>query len=189
LQNVLGTSTCLPVPFPSVAGEISPLALKAWKRPARPKDFSATLSVHHGSPELFNLCLQAVREFARADPIWTIQPNRDGASVIETKLSIHDVPARNAPGSARILPFMQLPSDWAISYVWGEGRDLDKTKHIMLDGCRFPVTANVHAALHEYRTQASMSLKIWIDATCIDQENKGEKDGQITLMREVYTLA
>jgi hypothetical protein len=30
---------------------------------------------------------------------------------------------------------------------------------------------------------------MWIDVICIDQENKGEKYGQISLMREVYSLA
>jgi hypothetical protein len=33
-----------------------------------------------------------------------------------------------------------------------------------------------------------MAFKVWIDAICIDQDNKTEKDGQIPLMLDIYSL-
>jgi len=116
-------------------------------------------------------------------------PNRDKASIIEAKLSVHPLPASNAPRLARLRAHLQLPWYFALSYVWGEGSALEKRHEIILDGCRFPVTANVHAALHENRSFASWPLRLWIDSICIDQENLDEKDGQISLMREIYHLA
>jgi hypothetical protein len=84
---------------------------------------------------------------------------------------------------------MLLPVYFAISYVWGTDGDLDKTKGIILDGCPFPVTANVHAALQEFRSMFSWPFLVWIDSICIDQENKNEKLGQIPIMREIYHLS
>ena len=71
----------------------------------------------------------------------------------------------------------------------GEGPALEKTKHVVLDGYRFPVTSNVYLALRETRSSFAIPFKIWIDAICIDQDNPVEKDDQIPLMKEVYSLA
>ena len=84
---------------------------------------------------------------------------------------------------------MLLPVYFAISYVWGIDGDLNKTKDIILDGYPFPVTANVHAALQEFRSIFSWPFLVWIDSICIDQENENEKLGQIPIMREIYHLS
>lgn len=76
-----------------------------------------------------------------------------------------------------------------MSYVWGEGSALEKNHEIILNGCRFPVTANLHAALHDNRSFTSWPLRLWIDSICIDPENLDKKDGQISIMREMYHLA
>lgn len=117
----------------------------------------------------------------------TVLPNRDPNSVIETKLTIHNLPVSNAPSRrARIGPVFQLPTYYAISYVWEKGTALQNTQSIRIDGGWFPVVSNVYAGLQEARSQNSYANRLWLDAICIDQSNDVEKDGQIPLMREIY---
>jgi hypothetical protein len=119
----------------------------------------------------------------------TIMPNRDKRSVIEASLSIHRIPMSNARRASRLRAHLQLPWYLAVSYVWGEGATLEGTREIILDGCRYPVTANVHSALHGYLFFMSIPLNLWIDSICIDQENHVEKNGQISIMREIYHIS
>jgi hypothetical protein len=73
----------------------------------------------------------------------------------------------------------------ALSYVWGKP---DKTLPIYIDGVQFPITVNLHAALLHLRHR-SMERILWIDAVCINQENKEEKRQQIQFMAEIYAQA
>ncbi|KAB8214020.1 heterokaryon incompatibility protein-domain-containing protein [Aspergillus novoparasiticus] len=76
----------------------------------------------------------------------------------------------------------------ALSYVWGSEI---KPKSIILNGCIFHVTANLHAALLHLRNRQFEKI-LWVDAICINQgeEDQGhEKSKQIPLMRTIYAQA
>lgn len=70
----------------------------------------------------------------------------------------------------------------ALSYVWG---DPDITREILLDGIGFKVTKNLAAALRRLRNQTKKGV-IWIDAICINQQDKREKTMQVRMMGAIY---
>ena len=75
----------------------------------------------------------------------------------------------------------------ALSYTWGAPVFPNA---IMLDGHLFPVTKNLHEALHAlgagYRASGRF---LWVDAICIDQGNLTERSKQVLLMTKIYTKA
>jgi hypothetical protein len=76
----------------------------------------------------------------------------------------------------------------ALSYVWGNPTDCS---YVFVNEHYFPVTANLHAALLSLRDRFFKRI-IWVDAICIDQEDKGgngEKGEQILRMAEIYSKA
>jgi hypothetical protein len=73
----------------------------------------------------------------------------------------------------------------ALSYVWGDPED---TVPIHVNQRHFQVTANLHAALVQFRSPF-INRYLWIDAICINQEDKEEKAQQIQLMYKIYSLA
>ncbi|KAJ5640280.1 uncharacterized protein N7484_008142 [Penicillium longicatenatum] len=73
----------------------------------------------------------------------------------------------------------------ALSYVWGSGM---KPHSIRLNGCEFPVTENLHAALSQLR-DVNFERILWVDAICINQENDEERAQQIQIMRTIYGQA
>lgn len=64
----------------------------------------------------------------------------------------------------------------ALYYQWGTE---DATEYILLDGCRFPVRPNLWSALWHIRCE-DQTLVLWCDAICIDQENLGERNHQVS---------
>ena len=70
----------------------------------------------------------------------------------------------------------------AVSYVWGDGRH---KQMILLEGQRFWVTRNLHAALQHIRN-ANSARTLWIDALCINQSDMAERNSQILLMDAIY---
>ena len=119
----------------------------------------------------------------------TLNESLDNGSVLTGSLSVHKVPPRNASRGARLGKHLGLPGYVAVSYVWGAGADLHPSHEIILDNRRFPITANLHAALHSYRSTALTSMRLWVDAICINQADSQEKSAQIPLMRDIYHLA
>ena len=78
----------------------------------------------------------------------------------------------------------------ALSYVWHidvESR-YSNSQSILLNGCPFPVTKNLHAALFHLRDQ-QLERILWVDAICINQNDIDEKSQQIPLMRAIYAQA
>jgi hypothetical protein len=59
---------------------------------------------------------------------------------------------------------------------------------IYVDGERFLVTLNLHAALSRLRDY-SFERIIWVDAVCIDQKNPKEQGQQVKLMAKIYSCA
>jgi hypothetical protein len=78
------------------------------------------------------------------------------------------------------LPFSTL------SYVWG----VDARDHPFIKCGTFnmPVTVNCYSALLHLRRKLG-DFSIWIDAICINQMDKGEKEQQIPLMGSIYSSA
>jgi hypothetical protein len=73
----------------------------------------------------------------------------------------------------------------AISYTWGaEGR----SKDILLEGGRYTVTPNVHRLLHA-RGSMVRDRYLWIDSTCINQNDLAEKTEQLKVMADIYSNA
>jgi hypothetical protein len=75
----------------------------------------------------------------------------------------------------------------ALSYMWGDASPVD---HIVVDGAAIPVTWNLARALEYLRDQQGSEIRrIWIDAVCINQEDKNECGHQVAMMRSVYSRA
>jgi hypothetical protein len=83
----------------------------------------------------------------------------------------------------RIVQFQSLPAYEALSYVWG---DASVQQNIIIDSMAFHVTQNLWKALKGLR-DASSSRVLWIDAICINQNDKGEKYHQVAMMRDIYS--
>jgi hypothetical protein len=88
----------------------------------------------------------------------------------------------------------------ALSYWWG---DDDATKMIILSSHAgvagsmksvtdivgtFYIRSNLEAALRQIRSE-NEDVDIWVDAICINQEDKKEKTAQVQRMDEIYTEA
>jgi hypothetical protein len=77
------------------------------------------------------------------------------------------------------------PEYAAISYAWG---DAGNTKRIELDGSLIPVAVSLYGALEALREKAG-SVLLWVDALCIDQQNRDERSQQVQLMTSIYSTA
>lgn len=87
-------------------------------------------------------------------------------------------------GTLRTVDLQTLPKFTALSYVWGQG----SYHKIACNGCDINITQSCYEALTSLR-QSRLSLTIWVDAICINQEDNSEKEEQIVLMGRIYTLA
>jgi hypothetical protein len=79
----------------------------------------------------------------------------------------------------------EAPDYIAISYAWGDGVD---TKPLVLQGATIPVAASLYDALKAVRQKKAETL-VWVDALCIDQQNKDERAAQVRLMGYIYSRA
>lgn len=73
----------------------------------------------------------------------------------------------------------------AVSYVWG---GLDKYHSIDIDGSSLAVRTNLYAALIRFRDKFFAKI-LWIDAVCINQEDKTERGHQVQEMAKIYRKA
>jgi hypothetical protein len=80
------------------------------------------------------------------------------------------------------VPLDKAPGYECISYVWG---DQTKTSSILIDGCQMLVPTSVYNILFE-RAPIWAPRLLWIDAICINQDDKEEKSIQIRKMGLVY---
>jgi hypothetical protein len=84
----------------------------------------------------------------------------------------------------RFLDSKPPPFD-ALSYTWG---DVSHKRDIFLSGSKFSVTESLNTTLRHLR-YADDKRTIWIDALCINQEDKIERSRQVTRMRDIYQKA
>ncbi|UPK99020.1 hypothetical protein LCI18_009955 [Fusarium solani-melongenae] len=83
------------------------------------------------------------------------------------------------------------PKYFALSYVWGEKKDLKK---ILLQGQDIEVTPNLASALSRIRSgnleRSSTPIKyLWADAICINQQDNEERSKQVQLMNHIFFCA
>ncbi|KAH8762780.1 ankyrin repeat-containing domain protein [Hyaloscypha finlandica] len=73
----------------------------------------------------------------------------------------------------------------ALSYTWGS---TEKAATITVNSGTMHVTFNLHAALQHLRFQNEDRI-LWIDAICINQDNREERRHQVQLMSYIYKEA
>lgn len=73
----------------------------------------------------------------------------------------------------------------AISYVWGNS---SPPSQITCNGHCAPVTRNLWDVLSCLREKNFGSL-LWVDAICINQQDRQEKSTQVSMMRDIYKQA
>jgi hypothetical protein len=76
----------------------------------------------------------------------------------------------------------------ALSYCWG---DPSITSAIRVNGQERDVTINLEAALRQFRLQTGDGdgAILWVDAICINQDDKFERAQQVAIMPDVYRSA
>jgi hypothetical protein len=78
----------------------------------------------------------------------------------------------------------------ALSYTWGPpaGDNESEPRDINFCQTRTPIRENLFFALCQLRYQYSVRV-LWVDALCIDQQNKLEKSDQVAMMSIIYSKA
>ncbi|RFU27869.1 hypothetical protein B7463_g8459, partial [Scytalidium lignicola] len=95
-------------------------------------------------------------------------------------------------------------SYWALSYWWGETNEQPRNKiriyynssvkdgkEILMpfhDSDTFYIRNNLKSALERLR-HPTKDVNVWVDAICINQDDKTEKNAQVSKMHEVYMRA
>ncbi|KAI1125016.1 heterokaryon incompatibility protein-domain-containing protein [Nemania abortiva] len=77
------------------------------------------------------------------------------------------------------------PSYTAISYAWG---DTDDRRRIQIGKISISVAVSLFGALDAVRKREG-DILVWVDALCIDQQNRAERGQQVQLMTEIYAKA
>lgn len=101
----------------------------------------------------------------------TLQPSNDMADLIECRVAECDL--------------AELPTYKALSYVWGTK---SIQKYIVVNSQVMHVTPNLYDALRRLRHPSEPQV-LWIDAVCIDQETRSERNQQVAIMGDVYRHA
>jgi hypothetical protein len=94
----------------------------------------------------------------------------------------------DVPGLQKFLAEVDLgcwPPFAAVSWFWGDAKP---GENMELDGKSLDVPRNAIRALRDLR-DSDHSKMLWIDAVCIDQDDKAERASQILLMSDIYSFA
>ena len=89
--------------------------------------------------------------------------------------------------NTHILGGNKTPHFYAISYEWGS----DQPSHeILIDDKSFMIRSNLKDCLERFGSAYEGFYRpVWIDAICIDQSNKPERNAQVKIMGEIYSSA
>lgn len=93
----------------------------------------------------------------------------------------HDGVIRCDLSSASLL---KPPVYTALSYAWGDSTD---ARPVEVNGVIFNISINLERALVQLNARGEQLL--WIDALCVNQEDKYEKSQQILRMGQIYSTA
>ena len=77
------------------------------------------------------------------------------------------------------------PKYTALSYRWGRQLYIWS---IFINDINAQVTDNLYWCLHDLYYQ-DIGACLWVDAICIDQSNTEERNHQVTLMQDIYSIA
>ncbi|KAF2500878.1 HET-domain-containing protein [Lophium mytilinum] len=91
-------------------------------------------------------------------------------------------------GHLRVVDLRQSPSFASLSYVWGVKSGLSHAVTLPSQECSIEITENCYQALWHIRKLFG-GVSIWVDSICINQDDEQEKESQISLMQEIYSLA
>ncbi|KAJ8064481.1 hypothetical protein OCU04_006815 [Sclerotinia nivalis] len=83
------------------------------------------------------------------------------------------------------ISLLSNPEYEALSYVWG---DASIQRTIIFNEIPFSVTQNLAIALHHLRL-SDKPRRLWVDALCINQSDVKERNEQVRLMGEIYSMA
>ncbi|KAF8856876.1 HET-domain-containing protein, partial [Acephala macrosclerotiorum] len=84
-------------------------------------------------------------------------------------------------------PLSECPEYIALSYTWGPPKVY---KQILVDDAPFPLRRNLWWFLYYTRLQnQNQNQLFWIDAMCINQLNNQERNHQVRLMGQIYSMA
>jgi hypothetical protein len=102
-------------------------------------------------------------------------------------VQIHGGSSKTAPISLRITQFSTLkrPPYAAISYVWGSSNRLQP---ITINGKPFMIRPNLWHLLMHLR-QRGESRFLWVDALCINQSDRDERNFHVQFMSRIYEEA
>lgn len=91
-------------------------------------------------------------------------------------------------GRLRTAHIHSAPSFVSISYVWGPVGPNKRVIELSGQQGGVEITENCYQALWHIQQQFG-SLTIWVDSICINQQDEHEKEEQIPLMRQIYSMA
>ena len=99
-----------------------------------------------------------------------IEPSQDMTSTVKCCL--------------KVVSFASAPSYEALWYTWGEKSD----RHLRCSGKSLSIRPSLEDVLKRLRSTQTQHV-VWTDAICIKQKDDKEKEGQLKLMREIYSKA
>jgi hypothetical protein len=111
---------------------------------------------------------------------------RSSVAPLTGQLQNYNLPVSTLSRTQRLLRSSQLPTFYALSYVWGNSAE---KREILIDGNSVPISRNLYDALRAMQKDAFGDIRVWADAICICQEDLVERSAQILLMREIYHTA
>lgn len=85
----------------------------------------------------------------------------------------------------RVANLQDSPEYEALSYVWGDRKDLVEIKCCSRT---FSIGRNLHSALKHLRIE-NVDRVLWVDAICINQADRLERAEQVTFMGRIYGAA
>ncbi|KAI0890583.1 heterokaryon incompatibility protein-domain-containing protein [Annulohypoxylon maeteangense] len=106
--------------------------------------------------------------------------------VLDFHGNVPDSPTEVLQGHMRVIDLLDKPTFTALSYVWGPYHS--PPHEICCDGSNIRITSNCRAALCALRRRFG-PISIWVDSICMNQQDDGEKETQIPLMGDIYSLA
>jgi hypothetical protein len=74
----------------------------------------------------------------------------------------------------------------ALSYVWGT---TDNPGMVTIDDQDIHITRNLYQALVSLTKHKQLTRFVWIDAICVNQADRAERDSQVALMKNIYSGA
>jgi hypothetical protein len=103
-------------------------------------------------------------------------------------LKLTRINQRDTPFCGRLVAVRldESPDYVALSYAWGGKSSDDPMLHV--NGHTLQIRTSLWQAL-EALTTCGITIRLWVDQICINQENKAEQEQQVRLMSRIYAQA